>query len=190
MIKRTLAISLLAAAILAGPVLAQGSPALSSLAILIWPEFDRPDALVIYQGRLAEGTLRPTPLEFRIPARVGEPTAVTFGPEDLEVAIHGHCHGKALGDAGVLPRLASRIPGVRAHLLDVGCCGMAGAFGLLRDTAALSRSVAEPLVAAIGALPTDAVVVASGTSCRHQIADLTDARPIHMAELLAEHIVR
>jgi len=65
---------------------------------------------------------------------------------------------------------------------------MAGAFGMLSDHRELSHLVAEPLVAAIEALPRDTAVVASGTSCRHQIADLTDVRPLHLAELLARHL--
>ena len=31
-------------------------------------------------------------------------------------------------------------------------------------------------------------LVASGTSCRHQIADLTDAQPLHLAEFLARYL--
>ena len=118
-----------------------------------------------------------------------DPGALPLSHDDLVVAIHGHCHAKALGDAGILPRLASHIPGADARLLATGCCGMAGAFGLLRETADLSRAVAEPLVGAVEALPDGAVVVATGTSCRHQIADLTRAEPVHMAELLADHLV-
>lgn len=118
-----------------------------------------------------------------------EPGALLLDPDELVVGIHGHCHAKALGDAALLPRLASRIPGVDARLLATGCCGMAGAFGMLRETADLSREVAEPLVRAVESLPDGAVVVATGTSCRHQIADLTRFAPVHMAELLADHLV-
>ena len=50
----------------------------------------------------------------------------------------------------------------------------------------LSLKVAQPLVEKIQAQPGDAIVVASGTSCRHQIEHLTPAHPKHMAELLAE----
>ncbi len=118
-----------------------------------------------------------------------EPGALPLRSHDVVVAIQGHCHAEALGDSGVLPRLASRIPGADARLLATGCCGMAGAFGMLRETADLSREVARPLVQAVESLPDGAVVVANGTSCRHQIADLTDVEPVHIAELLAEHLV-
>jgi hypothetical protein len=56
---------------------------------------------------------------------------------------------------------------------------------MLRAHRELSHQVAVPLVEAVDALPRDTTLVASGTSCRHQIADLTDARPLHLAELLA-----
>jgi len=114
-----------------------------------------------------------------------QPDALAFRAEGLEVAIHGHCHAKALGDARLLPRLAQRIPGARAELLATGCCGMAGAFGMMASKAALSRAVATPLVEAIESQPEGTLVIACGTSCRQQIRHLTDAEPLHMAELLA-----
>jgi Fe-S oxidoreductase len=76
-----------------------------------------------------------------------------------------------------------------ATLLDTGCCGMAGAFGALDSKYELSLKVAAPLVQKIEAQPNDTVVVASGTSCRHQIEHLTPVRPKHMAELLADALV-
>jgi Fe-S oxidoreductase len=118
-----------------------------------------------------------------------EADALGFRGGSESVAIHGHCHAKALGDAALLPELAQAIPGVQARLLDTGCCGMAGAFGLLEKTAPLSKAVAGPLVEMVNALPAGTRVVASGTSCRHQIAELTDAKPIHMAELLSEFLI-
>ena len=81
--------------------------------------------------------------------------------------------------------LAARIPGSKATLLETGCCGMAGAFGALDSKYELSLKVAAPLVRQIDAQPATATIVASGTSCRHQIEHLTRAKPKHMAELLA-----
>lgn len=57
---------------------AQETPELASLSIALWPEFDRPEMLVIYQGALAPGTPLPAAVEIRIPARVGRPTAMAF----------------------------------------------------------------------------------------------------------------
>jgi Fe-S oxidoreductase len=114
------------------------------------------------------------------------PIAKPIGP----VAVHGHCHAKALSDASRVIGLIERLPGASPRWLETGCCGMAGAFGMLQDHRDLSHQVAEPLVRMIVGLPNGTRVVASGTSCRHQIGDLTDARPLHIAELLAQSLDR
>jgi Fe-S oxidoreductase len=115
-----------------------------------------------------------------------EPQALNFQPKAGHVIIHAHCHLKALLDPGFLPRLARRMPEREVTLLDSGCCGMAGAFGALASKYELSIKVAEPLAQQIRAQPFGTVVVASGTSCRHQIAHLAPVRPRHLAEVLAE----
>ncbi len=106
-----------------------------------------------------------------------------------EVAIHAHCHSKALSDPKAGLAALEKLPGAAPRILETGCCGMAGAFGMLSDQRELSHRVAVPLRAAIEALPPETAVVASGTSCRHQIADLTDVTPLHLAEYLARHLV-
>jgi FAD/FMN-containing dehydrogenase/Fe-S oxidoreductase len=117
----------------------------------------------------------------------GSMAAAMTGPVG-GVAVHGHCHAKALSDPNTVFSVIERLPGASPRLLDTGCCGMAGAFGMLSGHRDLSRQVAGPLVAAIEALPSGTAVVASGTSCRHQIADLTDVRPLHLAEFLAGYL--
>jgi FAD/FMN-containing dehydrogenase/Fe-S oxidoreductase len=115
-----------------------------------------------------------------------EPDALCFEAKPAEVVIHAHCHARSLTDPAFMPRLARRLPGRSVTLLETGCCGMAGAFGALEAKYALSLQVAEPLVAQIRSRSDDTIVVASGTSCRHQIDHLTSAHSRHMAELLAE----
>lgn len=115
-----------------------------------------------------------------------EPDALAFRSRDEKVAIHAHCHAKALMKPGFMARLAERLPGRTVELLETGCCGMAGAFGALDSKYELSVQVAQPLVQKIAAQPERTTIVASGTSCRHQIEHLTPARPKHMAELLAD----
>jgi Fe-S oxidoreductase len=115
-----------------------------------------------------------------------EPDALSFTHRETRVAIHAHCHAKSLLHPAFMVRLAERLPGRKAALLDTGCCGMAGAFGMLEAKYDLSLQVAAPLVAQLREQPPDGVIVASGTSCRHQIEDLTSAHPRHMAELLAD----
>ena len=115
-----------------------------------------------------------------------EPRALQFNNQPGQVAIHAHCHAKSLVKIGFMARLAARLPGRSATLLDTGCCGMAGAFGALESKYDLSVKVAAPLVQQISAQASDTIIIASGTSCRHQIEHLTPVRPKHMAEVLAD----
>lgn len=117
-----------------------------------------------------------------------KPNAIPFKKSELRIGIHGHCHAKALTDASIMPKLAERIPGAKAMLLDTGCCGMAGAFGMLKSKQELSRKVAQNLLDKINAMEPGTTLVASGTSCRHQINHFTDREPLHMAEVLARAI--
>ena len=118
-----------------------------------------------------------------------EPNALHFHERQEHVAIHAHCHAKSLLNMGFMAQLVERLPGRTATLLDTGCCGMAGAFGMLAEKYNLSVQVAADLLNKIDNQPSGATVIASGTSCRHQISDLSATRPKHMAELIAEAIM-
>jgi len=115
-----------------------------------------------------------------------EPTALLFPPRPASVAIHVHCHAKALTNPAYMHRLVARLPNRKATYLDTGCCGMAGGFGMLEAKFGLSLEVAKPLIEKIRGLPYGTVVVASGASCRHQINHLALVRARHMAEVLAD----
>jgi FAD/FMN-containing dehydrogenase/Fe-S oxidoreductase len=118
-----------------------------------------------------------------------EPDALHFKHSEAKIAIHPHCHAKSIMNPAFLGRLAERLPGRKATVLDTACCGMAGAFGALAEKYDLSIKVAQRLIDRINDQPPGTEIIASGTSCRHQITDLTDARPKHMAELLAEALM-
>ena len=92
---------------------------------------------------------------------VREPEALRFRHTSERVAIHVHCHAKALMKPGFMKELAQRLPGRDVELLDTGCCGMAGAFGALESKYPLSLQVAEPLVRQIAAQPNETIIVAS-----------------------------
>lgn len=115
-----------------------------------------------------------------------EPEALRFQPRPTTVAIHVHCHAKAVTNPAYMHRLAARLPARKIVYLDTGCCGMAGSFGFMEAKQELSREVAKPLVEKIHALPYGALVVASGASCRQQIDHLAHMRARHMAEVLAD----
>ena len=114
-----------------------------------------------------------------------EPSALRFRVRSGKVVIHAHCHVKSLINPGFLRRLGLHLPGREVTLLDSACCGMAGAFGAVQENYELSLKVAEPLVQKIQGLPYGTAIVASGTSCRHQIEHLAPVRARHMAEVLA-----
>jgi Fe-S oxidoreductase len=118
-----------------------------------------------------------------------EPEALRFNERSATIAIHPHCHAKSILNPSFMATLAERLQGRKATALDTACCGMAGAFGALAEKYDLSVQVAQRLVDAIDNQPAGTEIIASGTSCRHQIVDLTNAHPKHMAELLAEAIV-
>jgi Fe-S oxidoreductase len=116
-----------------------------------------------------------------------EPERTRFFQDRREsVAVHAHCHAKSIVDPTFMARLVDKLPGRKSKLLDTGCCGMAGAFGMMESKRDLSLKVAAHLLAKIDAEGPDATVVASGTSCRHQISDLSNRHPKHMAEVLAD----
>lgn len=102
-----------------------------------------------------------------------------------EVILHGHCHQKAMGVMPAIEKMLALLPDTNVTKIDSSCCGMAGAFGYGVDTYDTSIKMAElDVLPAARAASGDAIVVADGTSCRHQIADNTDCNPMHMAQLL------
>ena len=102
-----------------------------------------------------------------------------------QVHLHGHCHQKAHDVMPAIRRTLDLLPDTQVDVIESSCCGMAGAFGYGRDTEAVSRRMGElSLFPAVRAAGEDALVVADGTSCRHQIADGTGREAIHVARLL------
>jgi FAD/FMN-containing dehydrogenase/Fe-S oxidoreductase len=99
--------------------------------------------------------------------------------------LHGHCHHKAL--VGNEPTVAAlKGAGYTVEVIPSGCCGMAGDFGYEIGHYEVSRTIGEDrLFPAVRAAAPDTVIVASGTSCRHQIAHFTDRQPVHLVEALA-----
>jgi len=102
------------------------------------------------------------------------------------ILFHGHCHQKAEVGTAATVALLRRIPGAEVVELDAGCCGMAGSFGYEAEHYAMSMKVgADRLFPAIDA-DADAVVAATGTSCRDQILHGTRRHAWHPVELVAE----
>lgn len=110
-------------------------------------------------------------------------------PLGKPIYVHGHCHQKAHDAVTPMLDLLNRIPDADVNMIESSCCGMAGAFGYAPDTIDISLKMANlDLFPALEAAPDEAIVVADGTSCRHQIADGTPRRALHIARLLDQVI--
>ncbi|MCG8607864.1 FAD-binding oxidoreductase, partial [bacterium] len=113
---------------------------------------------------------------------------IAFRSQPKRILLHGHCHQKALVGMDSAMALLSRIPRSQVTDLDSGCCGMAGSFGYEKEHYEISRAVGEQrLFPAIRAQP-DALVVAAGFSCRHQISHFTGAKPISPSVMMDRHL--
>ncbi|GAC1643538.1 MAG: FAD-binding and (Fe-S)-binding domain-containing protein [Acidobacteriaceae bacterium] len=101
------------------------------------------------------------------------------------VIVHGHCHHKStMGMHDEMSIL--RATGAQVELLDSGCCGMAGPFGFERDKFEISQKLAERvLLPAVRREPAGTIIVSDGFSCSEQIVQNSNARPMHLAEVLA-----
>jgi Fe-S oxidoreductase len=103
------------------------------------------------------------------------------------VLFHPHCHQRALWGSGATEEALRMVPDVDVAIPDSGCCGMAGGFGYRADRYELSVAMGERVLApAVRALDRGAEIVATGTSCRHQISDLTGREAVHPVVFLAQ----
>ena len=99
--------------------------------------------------------------------------------------IHGHCHQRSLYGTTAMKQLLDRVEGLSVEEIDSGCCGMAGSFGYEKEHYDLSMQIGEErLFPAIRARPEGTGVIACGFSCRHQIADGTGVKALHVVEVL------
>jgi Fe-S oxidoreductase len=107
-------------------------------------------------------------------------------PLDKRALLHGHCHQKAFAAMGSVESALRLIPNLQVETVESSCCGMAGSFGYHADTIDVSLAMGElSLLPAVRKAPDDTLIVADGTSCRHQIHDGTGRDAAHVARVLA-----
>ena len=117
-----------------------------------------------------------------------ESLKVRLQASDQAILLHGHCHQKAFGAISPVMDVIKLIPGAKPELIESSCCGMAGSFGYEASHYEVSMQMAElSLLPAVRSQP-DAIVVADGTSCRHQIHDGAQREAVHVAVLLARQL--
>jgi FAD/FMN-containing dehydrogenase/Fe-S oxidoreductase len=114
----------------------------------------------------------------------GRLQALALKPAGKPILLHGHCHQKAFGAVAPILEVLNLIPDAQPQLIETSCCGMAGSFGFEASHHDVSLQMAElSLLPAIRRQP-GAIVVADGTSCRHQIRDGAQREAVHVAALL------
>jgi len=99
--------------------------------------------------------------------------------------LHGHCHQKAFGAMSAVQEALALVPDLVVKPIESSCCGMAGSFGYEAEHYATSIAMAElSLMPAVRKADANTLIVADGTSCRHQIADGADRHALHVAQVL------
>lgn len=100
--------------------------------------------------------------------------------------VHGHCHQKAFDAVRPVQTVLGWIPQLQVSMIESSCCGMAGSFGYEAEHYEASQAMGElSLFPAVRKAGANTLLVADGTSCRHQIQDGTDRQAIHVARVLA-----
>ncbi len=111
--------------------------------------------------------------------------ALALKPVARRALLHGHCHQKAFGLVGEVAAVLSLVPGLEVTTIESSCCGMAGSFGYEAEHYDVSLRMAElSLLPAVRKASDDDLIVADGTSCRHQIKDGAGRQPLHVAQVL------
>ncbi len=114
----------------------------------------------------------------------------TLNPSDFprdakKILIHGHCHQKALASMTPLKKVLSTPENFEVEMIPSGCCGMAGSFGYEKEHFEASQKIGElVLFPKVREAEKDTIIVANGTSCRHQILDGTGKKALHFVEVL------
>ncbi len=117
--------------------------------------------------------------------------ALPLGPVAAKALVHGHCHQKSFGAFKPVEQVLRLVPELAVETIESSCCGMAGAFGYGADTYQASIDMAElSLLPAVRGADAATLIVADGTSCRHQIADGAGRSALHVARVLAMSLAR
>jgi FAD/FMN-containing dehydrogenase/Fe-S oxidoreductase len=112
-----------------------------------------------------------------------------LGALPKKALLHGHCHQKAFDAMGAVESVLKLIPELKIETVESSCCGMAGSFGYDAATIEVSLKMGElSLLPAVRKADADALIVADGTSCRHQIHDGAERDALHVARVLAMSI--
>jgi Fe-S oxidoreductase len=125
--------------------------------------------------------------EFLAKEADGGRLSLKLKPLDKTALLHGHCHQKAFAAMPALGKVLGMIPRLKVETIETSCCGMAGSFGYEAEHYDISMKMGElNLLPKIRQASAQTLLVADGTSCRHQIADGAGREARHVARVLAE----
>lgn len=106
-------------------------------------------------------------------------------PLSEKVLVHGHCHQKAFGAMPAMGKVLELVPELQVEFIESSCCGMAGSFGMEAEHYDVSMQMGElSLLPQVRAAEADTLLIANGTSCRHQIRDGAARESEHLAQVL------
>ncbi|MDG5491951.1 FAD-binding and (Fe-S)-binding domain-containing protein [Psychroserpens sp. SPM9] len=117
--------------------------------------------------------------------QLGNITSEQFTSEEKTIKFHGHCHQKALLNQSSSFAVLNLPKNYKVTIIPSGCCGMAGSFGYEKEHYEMSMQIGEQtLFPAVRNAPTEVLISANGTSCRHQIKDGTEREALHPISIL------
>jgi len=112
-----------------------------------------------------------------------------LAPVAQKAMLHGHCHQKSFGSMGDTEKVLRLVPDLAVEVVESSCCGMAGSFGYHAETVDISLAMGElSLLPAVREADADTLVVADGSSCRHQVHDGTGRDAVHVVRVLADSL--
>ena len=111
--------------------------------------------------------------------------------EHSKALLHGHCHQKAFATMSSVQKVLSLIPNLQITTVNGSCCGMAGSFGYQKETYDLSLRMGEMSILPAARKAEDTtLIIADGTSCRHQIFDGAQKKAQHVVRVLDRAMVQ
>jgi Fe-S oxidoreductase len=112
-----------------------------------------------------------------------------FEPLKEEVLLHVHCHQKSLEPAGETAFVLQALLGSKVNNLRSSCCGMAGSYGMKKENQEMSKAMFNLVIGPATEAFEGQWMVATGTSCRHQIGDLAEREAVHLVDLLWDRLL-
>jgi len=169
------------------PFIARGVPVIGLEPSCILSFRDEVPALLKSEDALALAKLAVTFEEFLAREHKAGRLDLKLKAMPQRALLHGHCHQKSFEAFGPVQAVLKLVPALQVEVIESSCCGMAGAFGYGKETIDVSLAMGElSLLPAVRKAPEDAIIVADGTSCRHQIHDGAGREAVHVARVLAD----